>query len=309
MSWLILVAFAVVFDSLRIFTDNFSSDVYFKGRLAVSQKLYHGYIHVVIYGAILAFTGFNILNIEALPLILLIVSGFMASLSGIPYFRALELDDSTNIGIFTQLSPVFYLILGWFFLGDTFSPMQLVAFAVILSAPFLIIFTTRKRSRKIKIRAVIYAFLYVLIAVIGNILFVKAHDTTSSINFVQEIGIVYLSSGVIDIILSHSIKKWRRRFRTVVKQSKGKVYVPLIANTLFGLIKQFAYRGALVVAPAVALASVAADSTEPIVIFFLGLLLTLIWPKFGREKLTRKTVLVHLIATVLVVIGVVLLQF
>ena len=308
MNWLILVAFAVVFDSLRIFTDNYSSDVYFKGRLAVSQKIYHGISHVIIYGILLAITGFNVLNVEFLPLILLIISGVFASLSGIPYFRALELDDSTNIGIFTQLSPVFYLILGWFFLGDTFSPMQLVAFAIILSAPFLIVFTARKRSRKIKIRAVIYAFFYVLIAVIGNLLFVKAHDSTT-INFVQEIGVIYLSSGVVDLILSCSIKKWRRRFFAVSKKSKGKVYVPLIANTFFGLVKQFAYRGALVVAPAVALASVASDSAEPIVIFFLGLLLTLIWPKFGREKLTRKTVLVHLIATALVVIGVVLLQF
>ena len=179
MNWLILVAFAVVFDSLRIFTDNYSSDVYFKGRLAVSQKIYHGISHVIIYGILLAITGFNVLNVEFLPLILLIISGVFASLSGIPYFRALELDDSTNIGIFTQLSPVFYLILGWFFLGDTFSPMQLVAFAIILSAPFLIVFTARKRSRKIKIRAVIYAFFYVLIAVIGNLLFVKAHDSTT----------------------------------------------------------------------------------------------------------------------------------
>ena len=306
MNWLVLVALAVIFDSLRIFTDNYTSDVYFKGRQAASQKLYHGYIHIVIYGIILAFTGFNFFTTEITPLILLIISGALASIAGIAYFKALELDDSTNIGIFTQLSPVFYLILGWFFLGDTFSPLQLVAFVIILSAPFLIVFTTRKRSRKIKIRAVIYAFLYVIIAVTGNLLFVKAND--SSINFVQEIGIIYLSSGVVDVILAYTVKNWRHRFRTVAKQSKGKIYVPLLANTLFGLIKQFSYRGALVTAPAVALASVAADSTEPIVIFFLGLVLTLIWPKFGREKLTRKTVLVHLIATALVVVGVVLLQ-
>jgi hypothetical protein len=40
----------------------------------------------------------------------------------------------------------------------------------------------------------------------------------------------------------------------------------------------------------------------------MGLLLTLIWPKFGREKLQKKVILVHFIATILVVIGIVLMQ-
>jgi hypothetical protein len=56
------------------------------------------------------------------------------------------------------------------------------------------------------------------------------------------------------------------------------------------------------------MASAASDSVTPVVIFFMGIVLTLIWPKFGREKLNRKNVLVHLVATMLVVIGIVLLQ-
>ena len=43
MSWLIFVAAAVLFDSARIYADNYSSDVYFKGRGAVSQKLFFTY--------------------------------------------------------------------------------------------------------------------------------------------------------------------------------------------------------------------------------------------------------------------------
>ena len=61
-------------------------------------------------------------------------------------------------------------------------------------------------------------------------------------------------------------------------------------------------------APSVALASAASDSTTPIMIFFMGIVLTILWPNFGREKLNRKSVLVHLIATVLVVAGIILIQ-
>ena len=223
-----------------------------------------------------------------------------------PYYRALELDDSTNIGIFTQLSPVLYLIFGWFLLDQSFSPIQLLAFFIILSAPFLIVLTTRKRSRKIKIRAVFYAFLYVFIAVMGNVLFVKVSNSEQ--NFVTTIALVLLGTGIANLSIVLTMPKLRKRFKEVNKKSHHKVLRPLFVNGIVRVVQQFTYRGALIAAPTVAVASVASDSAEPIVIFFMGLLLTLIWPKFGREKLERKTVLMHLIATVLVVVGIVLLQ-
>ena len=93
-----------------------------------------------------------------------------------------------------------------------------------------------------------------------------------------------------------------------MNQSKRKVVRPMLVNSILGVVADFTYRTALATAPAVALASAISDSSEPIVIFFMGIILTLIWPKFGREKLNKKTVLVHLIATILVVIGVAILQ-
>lgn len=307
MNWLVLVAIAVFTDSLRIFIDNYTSDVYFKGKLAASQKLFYGYTTAIIGLAIICFTGFTVFQLPPSIIIMFFLAGALSAISGIPYYKACEVDESTNLGIFTQLSPVLYLIISWVFLDEAFSPMQLVAFAIVLSAPALIVFSSRKRSRKMRIRAMIYAFLYVVIAVVGNVLFVKASQETD-ISFVEQIGITMLMKGITALIICYSIPKWRKRFRAVVKQSKRKVFRPMFINVLITLIKDFSYRGALVVAPAVAIASAASDSIEPIVIFFMGILLTLIWPKFGREHLDRKTVRVHLIATVLVVVGVVLLQ-
>ena len=102
--------------------------------------------------------------------------------------------------------------------------------------------------------------------------------------------------------------KWRKRFKNVFRANRRKIIRPLLAHTLFAAATDFTYRNALVVAPAVALASATTDSATPIVIFFMGLLLTIVWPKFGREKLNRKTVIVHFIATILVVTGIILIQ-
>ncbi|MBR2795484.1 EamA family transporter [Candidatus Saccharibacteria bacterium] len=305
MNWLILVAITVIFDASRIFIDNYVSDVYFKKNGAVSQKFFYGFTYILMAIIILIATNFNLFQADYVGIGLVLLSGALVSIAGIPYYKALEIEDSTNLGIFMQLAPVLYLILGWFFLGDTFSPLQLVAFIIILAAPTLIVFTTKKRSRKVKIKAVFFAFIYVLIAVIGNLIFVKADAST--LNFIDEVALLFLAKGITNLIIIYGRPKWRRRFHAVFKSNK-KILRPLLTNTLIGAAKDFAYRGALITAPAVALASAATDSTTPIVIFFMGILLTLIWPKFGREKLDRKTVVVHLIATALVVTGIIILQ-
>lgn len=307
MNWLVLVAIAVLTDSLRIFNDNYITDVYFKGRNSVAQKVFYGHAFIVTSIALTLLSRPDLASLPPFLPFLIFVSGFLTSIAGIPYYRAIELDNSTNIAIFIQLAPVIYLILGWFFLGDVFSWTQLLAFAIILSAPFLIILTTKKRSRKIKLRAAIYSTIYVTMAVIANIIFVKASESTP-LNFYEDMIFIFLGKGIGNLVIVALKPKWRKRFSTVVKESKGKLYQPLIAGTLISLIKDFAYRGALVLAPAVALASVASDSATPIVVFFLGILLTILWPKFGREKLNRKTILIHLISTILVVTGIILIQ-
>jgi len=218
----------------------------------------------------------------------------------------LEIDDSVNLGIFIQLAPILYLVLGWIFLGEEFSPFQLIVFAVILAAPLLIVMTARKRSRQTKVRAVVYALAYVFIAVVGNLVFVMANEKSPS--FISSIAFLTLGKAIGNIAIVWARPKWHRRFYKVLKSSKFKVLGPMATNYFVSLGKDFAYRGAMVAAPTVAVASAASDSTEPILIFFMGILLTLIWPKFGREKLDKKSIVVHLLATVLVVIGVVLLQ-
>lgn len=306
MNWVTLVILAVLSDSFRIFVDNYSADVYFKGKGAVSQKLFYGYSYIIAALIIFAITSFNPLTVAPNILIPLIISGVLSGIASIPYFRVLEIDNSTNLGIFIQLSPVFYLILGWFFLDETFSPLQLIAFVMILSASLVVVLTARKRSRKIRMHALLLSLLYVIVSVIGNLLFVKASD--SDLDFVKIISIVLLAKGITDVLIVYFNPKWHKRFRKVVIASRFKVFRPLFINSIFNVIKEFTYRGALATAPAVALASVASDSAEPIAIFFLGLILTLIWPKFGRESLNKKTVLVHLVATILVAVGIILMQ-
>ena len=306
MSWIIFVIITVLLASIVIYIDNYVSDFYFKGRGAASQKFFFAFTYIITAIILLLIFGIDFGISEPFRLLAIFASGLITSVAGIFYYKALEIDNSTNLGIFIQLAPILYLILGWMFSGDSISFLQMMASIVILLAPILIIMTARKNSRKIRIRAIFFTFLYVLIAVAGNFIFAKSNST--DINFATEIALVFLGKGIGNVIIMLAKPRWRRRFISVVRSSRKKVLIPLSISAVLNIIKDFCYRSALVLAPTIALASATSDSAQPIVIFFMGLLLTLIWPKFGRENLNRKSVIVHLIATILVVTGIILLQ-
>ena len=307
MNWILLIVTDVLADSTRIFIDNYVSDFYFKGKEAVAQKLFYGYAYIIIaLIATLIVGGINLENSTILSATLVFSAGVISSLGGIPYYRALEIENSTSLGIFLQLAPVLYLIAGWFLLNQSFSPLQLVAFGLVISAPILIVTTARKKSRHLKLKAVLCTLVYVLAYVASSLIFVK--ETADGLGIISAIILILLGKGVGNLAIIYCRPKWRKRYYYVVQQSKRKVIRPMFINAILGVVADITYRSALATAPAVALASAISDSSEPIVIFFMGIVLTLIWPKFGREKLDKKTVLVHLIATVLVVTGVILMQ-
>ena len=306
MNWLALVAINVLADSTRIFIDNYNSDYYFKGKGAVSQKLFYGYAYLLFAPLVALVFGADFGTATVSTIILLFLAGFISGIAGIPYYRALEIEDSTSLGIFIQFAPILYLILGWFLLNETFSPFQLIAFAIIIAAPLTIVFSARKKSRHTKMKAVLFALIYVVFYVLSSFIFVK--ESGNGLNMTAALVLVMIGKGISNLIIIYSRPKWRKRFYHVLESSKLKIIKPLFLNSIIGIIADLCYRLALASAPAVALASAISDTAEPIVIFFMGILFTLISPKFGREKLDKKTVLVHLVATILVVTGVLVMQ-
>lgn len=305
MSWLFYDILAIFCDAPRVFLDNYVSDVYFKDRYAASQKLFYGYTYAI-FGAIIAIIfhqDFN--NFTWGAILLLIASGALSSIANVPYYMALEIDDSTNLGIFLQIAPILYLLINFFVFGESIGIQQLIAFCIILAGPALVILSARKRSRRLRIKAVFYVFLYVLISVIGNVIFVEKHADGTS--FILPLALFFIGKGIMNLVIVYPNRKWLRHYRRVVKKDK-RVFRPLSLNFIFGIATDATYRIALALAPSTAIASAVADSSTPIVIFFMGIIFTLIWPKFGREKLTRKSVIVHLIATVLVAVGVILVR-
>lgn len=306
MNWLALIALEVLFYSISIFIDNYTSDTFFRGRGAASQKLFFGYAFTI-FGIVIALIfGIDFEHASWINLCMFFLTGVLSTVAGFPFYRALELDDSTNLSIFVQLAPVLYLIFGWLFLGEKISVQQLIAFIIILAGPFFVIASSKKNRRKRRIRGALMAALYVLITVSGNLIFVT--NSVPGLSFATPSAMLFLGKGISNLVFMYCSKRYRKRFRDVAEKNGKKLYIPLTINAFACLVKDITGRVALCIAPTVAFASAISDSGKPIVMFLMGIILSIIWPEFGREKISKKSVSVHLIATVLVVVGIILLQ-
>ncbi|MDR3298350.1 MAG: EamA family transporter [Candidatus Nomurabacteria bacterium] len=302
MLWLTLAILVALGWSFGVFIDNYNTDVNFKGRLPQGQKVFSAVAYTLT--AVLIAVFWPILPIEIVPLLLLVLSGVLASVASVPYYNALKSENATGATIFAQLAPVMYLIAGWVFLGQEITLMNIVAFLVILAAPVIVIASTGKRHKRLEFWATGMLMLYLLLCVASNLVFIGAEN---GLDFVSAFFWFMVGKALTDIILVTIFKKWRVRFMNVLRERKLKLLMPMLINQGIYTFTEVGYRLALTLG-SVAIVSVVTNAAQLIITFVLGLVLTWIWPNFGREKLKKRTILAHLVATVVAVVGIVLLQ-
>lgn len=302
--WIILTIIAAAAAAICTFYDNYLTDVVFKGKLSQSQKMFYGPAYLVTAIIILL-----IFPVEAVPILTaagLIGAGMIVSVSSITYYIALEKDDTTNVTILQQFSPIFYLIFGRFILGEQITNGQLLAFLVVLSAPLLIIFTSHGRNKGAKFRTAGLVLTQVAIAALGHTIATSFGQSCDAITMVLY---VMIGKGLGDIILMAFNKKWHARFKYVRKHTKSvSFWGNLTAEHTLCVIYDACYYSALLVAPTIAVVPTIIKAATPILVFFFGIILSIMWPKFGREKVNKKSIAIRLTATTLATIGVVLMQ-
>ncbi|MBQ6510911.1 EamA family transporter [Candidatus Saccharibacteria bacterium] len=312
--WLILTLVASVVASVSAFFDNYIIDDFFKERMPQALKCFYGPINLVtaLTAIIIYFSLFTVEPIPMENILLLILSGIISAAANVPYYMALGVENTTGAIIFSQLYPVFYLLLGALFLNEAITSVQFIAFLLLLLAPMVIIFSTRRRGKKMEYRAGLLFLIGVIMSSFANILFVFAErgaisSTGNTFPIILAVALLFLGKGIFDVFAVATKKNWRVRAKNVMKASRNRVLVPIIVNSLIWLVVEYCIRRATVIGQ-VAIVSAVDKAVELLATFVLGLIFTILWPRFGREKLDRRTVMAHLIATVLAMAGIILVE-
>ncbi|MBR0134067.1 hypothetical protein IJM16_02270, partial [Candidatus Saccharibacteria bacterium] len=220
-------------------------------------------------------------------------------------YRALKHEETTTASIFLQVVPVIYLIGDFLVFGEKITAMQLLAFFIIISAPMVVIFSRRrKRMRKLEIGAALLLLAYSVLAATSGL--ITSH-AGAGYDFNNVFAYFVIGRGIMDLIYYFCNPSWQKRYKYVHKHDFKRLYISLTAAQVIFLIAEFAGRYALIIGIP-ALVSVTSTALELIVVFVLGIILSIIVPVFGREKLSKHIIIAHLIATILAVTGIIILQ-
>ena len=305
MLWLLICVITALLYAISSFIDNYLTDEYFKGRTPQALKIIDGPFCLVVAICIMTYHG--VFDVPPVAILFCTISGVLTAVADIPYYLGLRGQESTGMTILFQLSPIFYLIADYLIFGETIDTTSIIGFIFIIAAPFVIYLAERKyarRGNKLKIVAAMWIIFSVIIYAFSDLLFTHGEDGN---DFMSLFFFFLIGEGVASGLISLAQRGWHKRFANVSKRAGLKFHAVYIINLIICTLTDFLYRYALVIGTA-AIVSVTTNSAQLILTFVLGIILTRLWPKFGREKLNKHIIRAHLIATILAVIGIVILQ-
>ena len=216
------------------------------------------------------------------------------------YLRAIQSEEASVVAPFFQLSTIFTLLLAYVFLRETLTLLQLTGIGFIVAGALTLSVHSRAFLRHFKTRLLILMAGATFILALSSVLFkyFAIEETFWGTTFWTFVGEALFGIGIMLIPASY------RQFAELFKRSPGAVICINAANELINLGGGLGVRFASLLAP-VALVS-AVSSTTTLFVFGFGVLLTLSFPRLGREDLSMRNLMRKGVAALLATIGVLL---
>ena len=302
--WILLTLVVAAIYSLTMFIDNYLADVIFHGKKPEAVKPLGSLTYFVMIVVVFLVGDVTFHGMSGGLIAGLIFFGIIDALASIPYYKALKYEEATGLGILGQLTPVVALIVGVTILGEKMSTVHVAAVFLVLSAAILVILSNGFSKIKLGWKAARLMLLSIIIWVACDtafIFFIKGRQEI----FMEGFFLLLVGKMIGDTLL-FSFKSWRKRLKEVWVESRWKFFSIFATNEIIYSCGQWLWRYVLIIAPTFAIASVTQNVSLLIFTFIFGICLSMIWPNFGRENINRRTILIHLLAVIMAVGGILL---
>ena len=219
------------------------------------------------------------------------------------YLRAIQSEEASVVAPLFQASTLFTFLLGYLFLHEKLGPLQFLGGALVVGGALGLSFQRGVKRRGFKARLVLLMLGATFVLALSTVLFkfFAIRDdfwTTTFWTFVGE--------GIFGLLLLLR-PGYRRQFADLFRRSPAAMAGVNAANELINLGAGLGVRYAALLAP-VALVS-AISSTTTFFVFAFGVLLTLFFPKMGREDLSPGNLVQKGLGALLIALGVFLIEW
>lgn len=233
--------------------------------------------------------------------LLLTINGGLLVLAITLYLYALISNEASFVAPIFQLIPVFGFVFGYFLLGESLNRAQLFGGALIVSGGVVLslkLFGNNSLSYKSLILMTGSSLFYALNGVLFKLI-------ASKQGFIDSLFWDMAGKFILGVILFFAVTTYRYDLFNLIKQN-GKAVVGLnFFGEILAIIGEIALIFAVLYAPVAIVQSV--GGLQPLFVLIFGIIITLFFPRLGRESLEKSSLAQKIIGIAIITSGVYLI--
>ena len=299
MSWVFFAFSGPVLWAISVHLDKYLVESFFKQGDVAVLLVFTALIGVLLLPFIFLVEP-SVTNAGAGSIALIILSGIFYMTALLLYLKALQTEEASVVAPYFQAGPLFGYVLAYLVLGETLSARQMAGGVMIVFGALIVSLRLKTGLRLFKARLAALmltcGFMMALSSLIFKIFAIEvAFWTTTFWLFVGE--------GIFGCVLL-LIPGYRRHFMTVLRANTVALLSINASNELINLGGGLGNRYALMFAPLSIVQAI--GSTTTLFVFAFGMVLSVCFPGFSREDMSRLELAQKALAAVLVAAGVAL---
>jgi drug/metabolite transporter (DMT)-like permease len=298
MSWILLAFCGPVLWAASTHIDKYLVDKYFKDSGVGALLIFTALIGLLGLPFIAAFV--DVFTIGTTGIAVTSLSGLMYLTAMYFYLRALQQEEASVIAPLFQTSTLFTYAIAYFVLHETLTGPRLLGGALTIAGTLVVGYEPGGASRfKLRIVALILACTATLAASTVIFKLFAIRDAFWPVTFWNFAGEALFGAAML------CVPHVRRDFLGMFRKDPYAVAGINGANELINLGGGLAARYASLLGPVSLVQAI--GGTTSFFVFLFGVLLSLFFPKFGREDLSRGSLIRKGLAVALIVAGVILI--
>ena len=299
--WLLFAFSGPVLWAISTHIDKHLVEKYFRHSSVAVLLVFTSLIGVVMLPLIRWYQP-HVLDLSAGSIAVIMASGILSIGSMLFYLQALQTEEASAVAPWFQAAPLFGYLLAWLFLGETLSARQIAGCLIIIAGAVLVSLDPSFRFAKIKTRLMLLMLVCTFVLALSPVIlkFFAIKNEFWSTTFWAYAGEAIFGAGLL------AVPAYFRQFRALLRTNTGAVLGVNASNELINLGGSLGVRYWLLLAPLAIVQAI--GSTTTLLVFLLGIVLTLLFPAFGREDMSPRNLVQKGASAILIMIGVVLIN-
>jgi len=218
------------------------------------------------------------------------------------YLRAIQSEEASVVAPLFQANTLFTFVLGVVILHELPRWQQLLGAGLVIGGALGLSLDKKLHLTSFKPRLVLLMLAATFAVALSSVVFkfFAVQDEFWSTTFWTFVGEGLFGAAIL------ALPQYRRQFMTLFRRNPGAVIGVNAANELINLGGGLGVRYASLLAPVALVSAISATTT--FFVFLFAILLTVFFPKIGREELSARNVVQKALGGLLIMAGVVLIQ-